>query len=162
MWFFVFRYSKLFGTHATSNVCIYFWQKLFYGHPVGATEVTLSNKKIENQKIFYPCFLVLPYLGPFSSHGTSNFSIYRYGPTHSASVSSIVTPPTAEYQLQAWRGLEPADTHYNHGQCDTLQSFYTPCMIGLSKESGRKGKNVERRVRMQTHIGLTNPLITRW
>ena len=44
-YFSVFRYSKPFGAHATSNVCIYFQQKLFYGHPVGDTEVALLQKR---------------------------------------------------------------------------------------------------------------------
>ena len=44
-WFFVFRYSQPFGAHATSNMCIYFQQKPFYGHPVGDTEVTLLQKR---------------------------------------------------------------------------------------------------------------------
>ena len=77
-WFFVSRLSKPIGAHATSNVCICILKKLLYSHPVGATEVTLSYKKIENQKIFHQCFFVLPYLEPLSSHRTSNFSIYRY------------------------------------------------------------------------------------
>ena len=41
----VFRYLKLFGAHATSNVCIYFQKKLFYGHPVGDTEVAPLQKR---------------------------------------------------------------------------------------------------------------------
>ena len=44
-YFSVFRYLKLFGAHETSNVCIYFQQKLFYRHPVGDTEVTFPQKK---------------------------------------------------------------------------------------------------------------------
>ena len=44
-WFFVFRYSKPFGAHATSNVCIYYQKKLFYGHPVGDTEVASLQKR---------------------------------------------------------------------------------------------------------------------
>ena len=45
MCFFVFQYSKLFGAHATLNVCIYFQKKLFYGHPVGDTEVAPLQKR---------------------------------------------------------------------------------------------------------------------
>ena len=45
-WLFVFPYSKPFGAHATSNAYKYFFKKLFYGHPVGAMEVTLTCKKI--------------------------------------------------------------------------------------------------------------------
>ena len=48
--FSVFRYSKPFGAHATSNVCIYFRQKPFYGHPIGDSRISVT-KKIDNPKI---------------------------------------------------------------------------------------------------------------
>ena len=44
-YFSVFRYSKPFGAHATSNVCIYFRQKPFYGHPVGDRAECLLQKR---------------------------------------------------------------------------------------------------------------------
>ena len=44
-YFSVFRYLKPFGAHATSNVCIYYQKKLFYGHPVGDTEVASLQKR---------------------------------------------------------------------------------------------------------------------
>ena len=44
-YFSVFRYSKPFGPHATSNVCIYFRQKPFYGHPVGDRAECLLQKR---------------------------------------------------------------------------------------------------------------------
>ena len=56
-WFFVFRYSKPLGAHATSNMCIYFQQKLFYGHPVGDTEVALPQKRQIIQKYWTLGFL---------------------------------------------------------------------------------------------------------
>ena len=44
-YFSVFRYSKPFGAHTTSNVCIYFRQKLFYDHPVEDRAEFLLQKR---------------------------------------------------------------------------------------------------------------------
>ena len=76
--FFVFRYSKPFGAHATSNVCIYFQQKPFYGHPVGDTEVTPLQKRQIIQKYWTPISSVFRYLKPFGAHATSNVYIQVY------------------------------------------------------------------------------------
>ena len=38
----------------------------------------LSRKKIENPKIGCVCFFVLQYIELFSTHASSNFSIYMY------------------------------------------------------------------------------------
>ena len=76
--FSVFRYSKPFGAHATSNVCIYFQQKPFYGHPVGDTEVTPLQKRQIIQKYWTPISSVFRYLKPFGAHATSNVYIQVY------------------------------------------------------------------------------------
>ena len=55
--FFVLPYFEPFSSHATSNVCIYFQQKLFYSHSVGDTDVALSQKRWEIQKISSHVFL---------------------------------------------------------------------------------------------------------
>merc|ERR1711872_742738 len=71
-YFSVFRYSKPFGPHATSKVCIYFRQKPIYGHPVGDRAECLLQKKKDNQKILDTYFSVFRYLKPFGTHATSN------------------------------------------------------------------------------------------
>ena len=53
-YFSVFRYSKPFGAHATSNVCIYFRQKPFYGHPVGDRAECLLQKRQIIKKYWTP------------------------------------------------------------------------------------------------------------
>ena len=53
-YFSVFRYSELFGAHATSNKCIYFRQKPFYGHPVEDRAECLLQKRQIIQKYWTP------------------------------------------------------------------------------------------------------------